>query len=95
MPEFKSQLELDAYVVKIESDMREAAKRFEFEKAAKLRDTIKELRTKEFLFVWEAVILVHGDFREKIDAALVFEQQNSETGGSLMDRPRKRSANVF
>jgi excinuclease ABC subunit B len=25
-------------------------KRFEFEKAAKLRDTIKELRTKEFLF---------------------------------------------
>jgi excinuclease ABC subunit B len=50
MPEFKSQPELDAYVVKLESDMREAAKRFEFEKAAKLRDTIKDLRTKEFLF---------------------------------------------
>jgi len=50
MPEFKSQEELDAYVRKLESDMREAAKRFEFEKAAKLRDTIKELRTKEFLF---------------------------------------------
>ena len=50
MPEFKSQEELEAYVVKLESDMREAAKRFEFEKAAKLRDTIKELRTKEFLF---------------------------------------------
>jgi len=50
MPEFKSQEELDEYIVKLESDMREAAKRFEFEKAAKLRDTIKELRTKEFLF---------------------------------------------
>src|SRR6266566_3811510 len=50
MPDFKSQPELDAYVVKLESDMREAAKRFEFEKAAKLRDAIKELRTKEFLF---------------------------------------------
>src|SRR5438876_7678231 len=50
MPEFKSQEELDAYIVKLENDMREAAKRFEFEKAAKLRDTIKELRTKEFLF---------------------------------------------
>jgi excinuclease ABC subunit B len=50
IPEFKSQEELDAYVVKLEGDMREAAKRFEFEKAAKLRDTIKELRTKEFLF---------------------------------------------
>src|ERR1700727_622423 len=50
MPEFKSQEELDSYIVKLESDMREAAKRFEFEKAAKLRDAIKELRTKEFLF---------------------------------------------
>jgi excinuclease ABC subunit B len=50
MPEFKSQEELDGYILKLESDMREAAKRFEFEKAAKLRDTIKELRTKEFLF---------------------------------------------
>jgi len=50
MPEFKSQEELDGYIVKLECDMREAAKRFEFEKAAKLRDVIKELRTKEFLF---------------------------------------------
>jgi len=48
--ELKSQEELDTYIGKLESDMREAAKRFEFEKAAKLRDTIKELRTKEFLF---------------------------------------------
>jgi excinuclease ABC subunit B len=50
IPEFKSQEELNGYITKLESDMREAAKRFEFEKAAKLRDTIKELRTKEFLF---------------------------------------------
>jgi excinuclease ABC subunit B len=50
VPEFKSQEEVDAYIAKLEEDMREAAKRFEFEKAAKLRDTIKELRTKEFLF---------------------------------------------
>jgi excinuclease ABC subunit B len=50
IPELRSQEELDVYIGKLESDMREAAKRFEFEKAAKLRDTIKELRTKEFLF---------------------------------------------
>jgi excinuclease ABC subunit B len=50
IPDFKSQEELDAFIGKLESDMREAAKKFEFEKAAKLRDTIKELRTKEFLF---------------------------------------------
>ncbi len=50
MPEFDSQAELDAYIARLETEMREAAKKFEFEKAAKLRDTIRELRTKEFLF---------------------------------------------
>lgn len=50
MPGFKSQDELDAYIVNLESDMREAARKFEFEKAARLRDKVKELRTKEFLF---------------------------------------------
>jgi excinuclease ABC subunit B len=50
LPEFKSQEDLDAYITGLESDMREAAKRFEFEKAAKLRDAVKELRAKEFLF---------------------------------------------
>ncbi|MGI4756736.1 MAG: excinuclease ABC subunit UvrB [Janthinobacterium lividum] len=48
--EFTSQKELDKHIAGMESDMREAAKNFEFEKAAKLRDTIKELRTKEFFF---------------------------------------------
>jgi excinuclease ABC subunit B len=50
IPEFKSQEELDAYIARLEIEMREAAKKFEFEKAAKLRDTIKDLRSKEFLF---------------------------------------------
>ena len=30
--------------------MREAARKFEFEKAVKLRDTVKDLRSKEFMF---------------------------------------------
>jgi excinuclease ABC subunit B len=51
VPEFETQQELDTFIGKLESDMREAAKKFEFEKAAKLRDTVKELRTKEFLFM--------------------------------------------
>ena len=50
LPEFRSQAELDAYILKLESDMREAAKRFEFEQAAKLRDQVRELRSKEFMF---------------------------------------------
>ena len=50
VPDFSTQAELDVYIQKLESDMREAAKKFEFEKAAKLRDTVRELRTKEFLF---------------------------------------------
>ncbi|HEY0431399.1 MAG TPA: excinuclease ABC subunit UvrB [Pyrinomonadaceae bacterium] len=50
LPDFKNQEELDAFIAKLEIEMRETAKKFEFEKAAKLRDRIKELRTKEFLF---------------------------------------------
>jgi excinuclease ABC subunit B len=50
IPEFNTQADLETYIAKLESDMRDAAKKFEFEKAAKLRDSIKELREKEFLF---------------------------------------------
>jgi excinuclease ABC subunit B len=50
LPEFNSQADVDQYIAQLETEMREAAKKFEFEKAAKLRDTIKELREKEFLF---------------------------------------------
>jgi excinuclease ABC subunit B len=48
--DFATQADLDAHIANLESDMREAAKKFEFERAAKLRDQVKELRTKEFLF---------------------------------------------
>jgi len=50
LPAFASQAELDAFLLKMETEMRDAAKKFEFEKAAKLRDSIKELKEKEFLF---------------------------------------------
>ncbi len=50
LPEFKSQEDLDKFIAKLETEMREAAKRFEFERAAKMRDQIRELRTKEFIF---------------------------------------------
>ena len=50
IPEFRTQEELDQFILKLEAEMREAAKKFEFEKAAKLRDSIKELRDKQFLF---------------------------------------------
>ena len=50
LPEFTSQAELDAHLAKLETEMRDAAKKFEFEKAARLRDIIKELKEKEFLF---------------------------------------------
>ncbi len=50
LPEFTSQAEVDQHIARLETEMREAAKKFEFEKAARLRDSIKELREKEFLF---------------------------------------------
>ena len=45
---FADQSAFDAHIANLESDMRDAAKKIEFEKAAKLRDTIKSLRDKEF-----------------------------------------------
>ena len=50
LPDFTTQAELDATIATLETQMRDAARKFEFEKAARLRDTIKELRDKEFLF---------------------------------------------
>jgi excinuclease ABC subunit B len=50
LSDFVSQAQVDQHIAKLEADMREAAKRFEFEKAARLRDQLKELRDKEFLF---------------------------------------------
>jgi len=45
--EITSQAQLDEMVRGLESQMREAAKQFEFEKAARLRDRVKALREKE------------------------------------------------
>ena len=50
IPEFANQKELDDHIVLLETEMREAAKKFEFEKAAKLRDTVREMKSKEFFF---------------------------------------------
>jgi excinuclease ABC subunit B len=50
LPDFKSQADVDQHIARLETEMRESARKFEFEKAARQRDTIKELREKEFLF---------------------------------------------
>ncbi len=44
---FRTQTELDAHLAVLEADMRAAAANLEFERAAKLRDRIKQLRTHE------------------------------------------------
>ncbi|HYM10036.1 MAG TPA: excinuclease ABC subunit UvrB [Bryobacterales bacterium] len=41
--------QLDRYVVELEEKMREAARKFEFEKAAQLRDRIKSLKNREIV----------------------------------------------
>ena len=47
LDEFATRVELDRYLERLEGEMRDAAKAFNFEKAAKLRDRIKELRDRE------------------------------------------------
>jgi excinuclease ABC subunit B len=49
--EITSQDQLDEMIRSLENQMREAAKEFEFEKAAKLRDRVKALREKEAGFI--------------------------------------------
>ena len=45
--EFRTQAELDAYVARLHAQMKSAAANLEFEKAAGLRDRIKQLRSRE------------------------------------------------
>jgi excinuclease ABC subunit B len=44
---FRTQAELDAHIAALQGQMKAAAANLEFEKAAKLRDRIKQLRTRE------------------------------------------------
>ncbi|MFN8009355.1 MAG: excinuclease ABC subunit UvrB [Terriglobia bacterium] len=48
--DFNSPQELEAHILKLQKEMREVAKNFEFEKAARLRDKIKLLKQKEMEF---------------------------------------------
>jgi excinuclease ABC subunit B len=45
--EFRTQAELDTYVARLQAQMKAAAANLEFEKAAGLRDRIKQLRSRE------------------------------------------------
>jgi len=47
--EFATQVERAAYISRLEKEMREAAKKFEFERAALLRDRIRALKQSEVL----------------------------------------------
>jgi excinuclease ABC subunit B len=49
--EITSQDQLDEMIGRLENQMREAAKQFEFEKAARLRDRVKALREKDAGFI--------------------------------------------
>jgi excinuclease ABC subunit B len=44
---FKTQAELDRYIVSLQDEMKAAAANLDFEKAATLRDDIKRLRNPE------------------------------------------------
>jgi excinuclease ABC subunit B len=45
--EFANTEELEVHVVRLQKEMRDAARNFEFEKAAQLRDRIKALKSRE------------------------------------------------
>jgi excinuclease ABC subunit B len=47
LEEIASEEQLLAFIARLEEQMREAAKKFEFERAAKLRDHVRALRQRE------------------------------------------------
>ena len=47
--EFATAAEREAYIARLEKEMREAAKKFEFERAATIRDKIRELQQREIM----------------------------------------------
>ncbi|HVB40584.1 MAG TPA: UvrB/UvrC motif-containing protein, partial [Terriglobales bacterium] len=47
LDEFPSEEALSQHLKHLEAEMREAAKQFEFERAARLRDRLRELRTRQ------------------------------------------------
>ncbi|MBI4459390.1 MAG: UvrB/UvrC motif-containing protein, partial [Acidobacteria bacterium] len=49
LEKFATAAERDAYIARLEKEMREAAARFEFERAAGLRDRIRALKQSEVL----------------------------------------------
>src|SRR3954452_12456039 len=51
---FHNQQQLDAYIAKLQNDMRAPAANLDFEKAASLRDQIKRLRNPELGLPWPA-----------------------------------------
>ncbi len=55
--EIKSEEQLRELIVKLEEQMREAARRFEFEQAARLRDRIRALKQKDVGILFEPAFL--------------------------------------
>jgi excinuclease ABC subunit B len=51
---FRTQAELDAHIATLQDQMRSAAANLDFEKAAAIRDDIKQLRNPGFGDVWPA-----------------------------------------
>ena len=46
---FRTQAELDAYIGRLDREMREAAANLEFERAAKIRDKVRKLRNPDLV----------------------------------------------
>jgi len=68
--EFKTEEELRQAIAKLEEKMREAARRFEFERAAQLRDRIRALKQKDLGGFFAAAVLPRESLADLIGAEL-------------------------
>ena len=81
--EFKSEEELRQAITKLEEKMREAARSFEFERAAQLRDRVRALKQKDLGGYFAAAVLPRQAISDLIAAA--------ETGESAAGATRPKA----
>jgi len=89
--EFKSEEELRQVIVRLEDKMREAAKNFEFERAAHLRDRVRALKAKDLGGFFAPAVLPRGSLAEWVGGTTPDQDSVPKPRRRGQRRPAKRS----
>jgi len=88
--EIASEEQLHQLIVKLEAQMREAAKRFEFERAAQLRDRIRALKQKDVGLLFQPAFLPRESLHEQFRVAEEVGLSERKSARLALGKSRKR-----